>query len=169
MGNPRRFDVRGPFDVPMSGEARARHLDRQSLKWFWSEVATGFDAEVGCYVFALRRGPGFLPIYVGKTCRRFRDECFTDRNYRLLHEAMAGESGTLVLFLVVYDRGPGRVNEKVIGNAERFLVETALEKNANLKNRVYTGNDPGFAIQGVHRSRGRSSGSASALKQTLGL
>ena len=169
MAAPRKFVVRGPLVVPTDGPSGSRHLDRTSLRSFWAGEASEYADDIGCYVFALRRGGGSTPIYVGRTSRSFKAECFTDRNYRLLHMAMSGQRGTLMLYLVSYVRSRGRVNGRAIGDVERFLVESAIEKNPSLANLVFTKGEPGFMIQGVHRSRGRSSSSARSLKGTLGI
>jgi hypothetical protein len=113
---------------------------------------------------------GVLPIYIGRTTRRnFEAECFTDRNYRLLHEALDGLTGTLVLFFLAYETTAGKFNERVVGDLERFLVEAALDRNPELKNRVYARKTSGFAITGIHRERGRPARAATELKRALGL
>jgi len=90
--------------------------------------------------------------------------------YRLLNEAMHGKVGTLVLFLVKYQRTRGKVNEKVIADLEKFLVEVALDRNPDLKNKVYRKKTAGFEIQGVHRSGpGRPGGPAAKFRRALGL
>lgn len=171
MADPRLFTVGGPFEVPTRGVTKRRSLDKSQCKSFWAGPAAGWANEKGCYVFALRRGPGYLPLYVGKTVQqRFEAECFVDRNYRLLHEALDGEPGTLVLFLVKYERTRGKLNGKVIGDVEKFLVEIALDQNPDLKNRVYARKSSGFAIRGVHRAGpGKPSRAATAFKRALGL
>src|SRR5688572_12710452 len=123
MTAPRRFSVGGPFLVPTKGETRAKALDRDSCDEFWDNEAYGWEDSRGCYVFALRRGKGYVPIYVGKTSRSFHSECFTDRNYRLLHEAMDGESGTLVVFLLAYEESRGALNGTALSALEKYLVE----------------------------------------------
>lgn len=155
--------------MPTRGRTRDRSLDRRAAREIWDDEAQGWGDEFGCYVFALRRGPGYMPLYVGSTCRTFRDECFTDRNYRLLHEAMGGNVGSLVLFLLAYERTRGRVNQLVVAELEQYLVERAIRRNQELKNSVYSRSTPGFAIPGIHRLRGRPSHSASALRRALGL
>lgn len=169
MAEPRRFIVGGPFDVPTRGAARRRSLDRPAAKELWNGEAAEWAADIGCYVFSLRRGRGYLPLYIGKTCRSFAAECFTDRNYRLLHEAMDGEMGTLVMFLLAYEYTRGRVNEGVVGDLERYLVEAAIDRNPQLKNTVFTSKTPGFAIPGIHRRPGRPSSAAIELDRALSL
>src|SRR5437870_608456 len=146
----------------MRGEPGNRALDRRLCNQFWAREADGWGRERGCYVFALRRGRGYRPLYVGKTTRSFDVECFGDRNYRVLHEAMEGERGALVLFLLRYERRRGRFNGNVVADLEKFLVETALDKNPGLKNRVYTRRTPGFTIFGVHRSGAGNPGRAAS-------
>ena len=167
---PRHFIVSGPFAVPVRGHSRSRSLDRSQYNDFWAADASVARSERGCYVFALRRR-GLVPIYIGRTTRqRFDVECFSDRNYRILHEAMDGQMGTLVLFLLSYQVTRGKPNDSIIGDLEKFLIEVALERNPTLKNRAYAGRTPGFIVDGVHRSpRGRPTASARALRVTLGL
>lgn len=166
---PRRFTAGGPFEVPTRGSKGNRSLDRDALRRFWGSEAEGWDKEKGCYVFALRRGPGYLPVYVGKTNRSFAKECFTDRNYRLLHEAVGGQVGTLVLFLLRYEPSRGKHNAASIRDLEKYLVEAALERNPNLWNRQWARTTQTFAVRGIHKDRGRPSIAAVELKRALGL
>ncbi len=77
--------------------------------------------------------------------------------------------GTLVLFLLKYPRTRGKVNERVIGDLEKFLIEVAFVRNPDLKNKVGR-KTPGFEIQGVHRSGpGKRSEPAAELRRALGL
>jgi hypothetical protein len=151
----------------MSGDPRSRYFDTEQFDEFWAN--NEYAEERGCYVFALRRSRGYAPIYVGKTGRQFCVECFTDRNYRLMHTALRGQVGTLVLFLLCQQRRRGRVNMTAINDLERYLVEAALDKNPDLANRVYTRTQPGFKVNGVHRSSGRPNGGAIELKRALSL
>lgn len=169
MTEPREFTVAGPFHVPTRGPARGRSLDRPACKALWDADLQAVAADTGCYVFALRRGQGYLPVYVGKTDRSFEAECFTDRNYRLLHEALADQHGTLVVFLVAYERGRGRYNAAPVRDLEKYLIESALLKNPKLANRHWVRSTVSFAVRGIHRAPGRPSRSAVALKRTLGL
>lgn len=114
-----------------------------------------------------------MPLYVGKTVKQsFAKECFTDRNYRILTEAMEDQMGTLVLFLLRYEKSRGPFNGRVTALLEEFLVEAGLEKNERLANTVYARKIPGFAIDGVHRApnqRGAPARGARELKRALGL
>lgn len=91
------------------------------------------------------------------------------RNQVLLREAMEGEVGTLVVFLLKYETTRGRFNEKIVAELEQYLVESALDRNPSLKNRVYANPADGFSIPGMHRSRGRPSKPASELRRALAL
>jgi len=86
---PRCFEVGGPFDVPTVGPARNRAFGpRKEREHFWDHLAPGWGDRIGCYVFGLRRAKGILPIYVGRTKKRFRAECFNPANYEKLHTSL---------------------------------------------------------------------------------
>jgi hypothetical protein len=55
------------------------------------------------------------------------------------------------LFLLVYERTTGAVNQRLIESVESFLIDIAKDSNPELVNRHGT-NRPQFHIPGVYRS-----------------
>ena len=65
------FDVVGPFLITRHGPKKL--IDKQSffdLRDRVEEVREGLSKACGCYVFAIRAGKGFTPLYVGQACAR---------------------------------------------------------------------------------------------------
>ena len=108
----------------------------KNLDAFWDEIGE-HRHDVGVYVFAIRAGKGYTPIYVGKTARQsFESEVFTVTN-RANHynPALLGyERGVPVLFLLVHPRGKGKVNQRAIDQVETFFIDVASNKNPDLSN-----------------------------------
>ncbi len=78
------FYVEGPFHIPCEMKAAGRVIQH---KEFWKQPdVQPFADEKGCYVFAVRAGGGYTPIYVGKATRTFKQECFNSpsKNSRLI-------------------------------------------------------------------------------------
>ena len=109
MNSPTRFEVAGPFPIPYDAPktGTSKHIAVAHAKSFWDDAATRrLQSATGCYVFALKTGPGFSPWYVGKATKGFGQEVFTDHKLRIYNEVVfAGRKGTPVLFFVVR---PGR-------------------------------------------------------------
>ncbi|MHB1964327.1 MAG: hypothetical protein ACYCVC_18730 [Acidimicrobiales bacterium] len=170
---PRRFEVFGPFDVPvknMHTKPATRKPDAERCKARWRERdLQGLRAKKGCYIFALRRGQGYLPVYVGKTSRSFEQECFQPHKLLLLQDALEEERGTLVVFLLCYEATRGAFDGKALGDLERYLITAAARKNPNLQNKKGT-NFPTFMVPGLtDPARGKPSNKTLALQQMLGM
>jgi hypothetical protein len=168
--------VFGPFEVPVEDIRKkpvTRKVDAEQCKTMWQRKRLSeLRREKGCYVFALRRGRGFLPVYVGKTSRSFEQECFQPHKVLLLRDALDEErTGTLVLFLLRYGSSPGAFDGKALGDLEKYLITAAYAQNPNLQNRKLTStNLPTFTVSGLtHSARGKPSKKVLALRQTLGI
>jgi len=122
----------------------------------------------GCYVFALRNGQGYRPLYVGMTTRSFEVECFTDRNLRRLERFLEKRRGTLLLFLVAYRRTRGRLNQRSIEDLEKYLIRLAKKRNPDLLNLKSHEDPTTFVIDGID-TWGRPPKLAELLGKTLSL
>lgn len=72
-------------------------------KDFWnrSDELERLGDERGCYVFAIRAGRGFTPIYVGKATKSFKQECLNSANKHKFADGLADyKKGTPVLYFV---------------------------------------------------------------------
>ena len=160
------FEVFGPFEVPMPKESRIITRDEGSA---FFRAHPHLRRRRGAYVFGLRSGGGMTPIYVGEATRAYEQECFT--NDKLLKYAIGMspyEKGTPILFLVASPQNRGRVNVKVIGDLEDFLIQNAKAKNPHLVNKKGT-KEAEWAIRGVVRRKGgKTSGAARALRNMMG-
>lgn len=173
---PRRFDVFGPFEVPVEElhtKPRTRKPDIERCKAMWGKAdLKELRKQKGCYVFALRRGRGFLPVYVGKTARTFEAECFEPSKLNLLRDALDEERrGTLVVFLIRYGATVGAFDGKALGDLERYLITSAYSQNRNLQNRKLVHSmRPTFTVPGVtDPARGKPSKKVLDLRRTLGV
>ncbi len=128
------FSVCGPFDVPLQPNAGGKMVAK-NLDGFWDGVGEHRHA-VGVYVFAIRAGKGYTPIYVGKTANSFENEAFTPTN-RANHynpALLRYKKGLPVLFFVVHPRSKGKINQKAIDQVETFFIDVASIKNSELSN-----------------------------------
>jgi hypothetical protein len=164
------FKVVGPFLVkPIKGKAARRIEKDQSA--FWDHQSTrNVRDRVGCYAFGIRAGKGIRPVYVGKTLRSFGEEVFGSHQRDYYNAELANiRRGTPVLFFIVYPKGKGKVNQKMIRDVEEFLIQIAVAKNSNLRNVQGVG-EKKWGISGVLRSgKGKTPSSSASLKGALGI
>lgn len=163
------FDVHGPFKVPLRKEGRGAYLPHKCPE-FW-EAHPESRSMLGCYLFALRAGKGYRPIYVGQTVRSFESECFADHKIaRHYAPALAKKGrGTPVIFFVVPERKRGKPNRRVIKELETFLIQVAATKNPQLSN-VKENNAAKWGICGVVRGgQGKPTFDAQRFKKAIGV
>lgn len=163
------FEARGSYEVPCYKGVGGRSIDTERLNNFWSKHG-GLQNRRGCYVFSIRAGRGFTPIYVGKATKTFKQECFTYHKLAHYHRCLVDYAkGTPVMFFVLYPRVKGKTNHSVIRKLEEFLIRLGVDANLNLSN-VKGAKTEEWGISGVLRSgKGQPSKSAQDFKQLLGL
>ena len=161
------FDISGPFKVPLYKGTAGRIVDRETVAGFWDHHRP-LQNRHGCYVFGMRAGKGYTPIYVGKAAKSFKQECFTDHKLAHYNKALADYvRGTPVLFFVSLPRGRGRTNTRAIGKLEKYLITTAEIANPNLSNVQNRARDK-WGIRGFLRSgKGKPSAAAKAFRQLM--
>jgi len=115
------FYIEGPFDIPCEHKAAARVIQHKD---FWKQAdVQPFADEKGCYVFAVRAGKGYTPIYVGKATKTFKQECFNASNRHKYASGLADyKRGSPLMFLVLHPKKKGKTNAKQIGEIEDFLI-----------------------------------------------
>ncbi|MBK9278349.1 MAG: hypothetical protein IPM93_09260 [Candidatus Obscuribacter sp.] len=123
----------------------------------------------GCFVFAIRNGPGFTPGYVGKTVQKtFREETF-HATKRDIYNKILGlyKKGTPVLFFILTENGRGVARH--IDHLETFLIQNAASANPfELQNIQRSG--LGWNIRGILRGAGgQPSKAAKELRKMLQL
>ena len=163
------FLVSGPHDIPFENAGGGRHL---YYKDFWDQTADLklIGDERGVYLFGIRAGKGFSPLYVGSATKTFKQECFNPSNRHKYLDGLADyKKCSPVMFFVVHPKQAGKTNIKEIEEIETFITQLASEKNPNLKN-VKGAKRPKWSIKGVIRSgKGKPNGSAKLLRQAIGL
>ena len=125
----------------------------------------------GCYAFALRAGKGFMPYYVGKATKGFKQEVFTDHKLKKYHEVLVkGSKGTPVLFFVVHPVQQGKDNARVIGDLEKFLIQALVAKNPEDQVNKQNAAPRPWSIKGVLGGpRGKPSNQAIDFRSCMGL
>jgi hypothetical protein len=146
------FEVHGPFEIDYEKLPGGRVLVFDD---FWSDdsEAAYLADERGCYVFAIRTGGGFQPIYVGKAAKTsFKNETFNAGNRHKYHNGFSEYAkGTPLMFFVVRSVRKGLTSKGLIAAIEDFLIQAGVAKNPNLQN-VIGVQQPNWRIKGVIRS-----------------
>jgi hypothetical protein len=169
VGDPRRFEVGGPFPVAVRrSPTGGKEIDFDAFLDEGSVVQQQWLQHKGCYVFALQRGPGYLPVYVGKTEKSFEDECLNSRNCLRLQHVLNWTHGSLWLFLLAYKSTVGKTNSQSIDDLEKYLTRLAKRRNPNLLNQTLHTDPTTFEIQGID-TPGKPSNVAKRLARLLGL
>ncbi len=160
------FYVIGPFAIPCVKKVAGRVICHKEF-WRQSEV-NEIAGEKGCYVFAVRAGKGYTPIYVGKATKTFKQECLNPSNRHKFQAGLADyKSGSPLLFFVLHPKSKGAANAKQIRQIEDFLIQNGAAKNPELQN-IQGKGAPKWTIEGVIRAKnGKPTTSASLFKRVF--
>ena len=163
--------VHGPYPIPFEthGRGTSKRITRDHGKQFWSQEALkGVRAKQGCYVFALAVSRGFTPWYVGKTTKTFREEALHDHKLIYYNEVIyKGQKGTPVMFFVARSGTLKRIPRSQIDELETFLIQSAMYKNPDIKNKQKT-KTVLWGIRGVLRGgRGKAPENATRFKSMM--
>lgn len=145
------FVVHGPFEITYENCKGGRSLVFDD---FWSKSAdvNSLAEEKGCYVFAIRSGRGFTPVYVGKATKSFKQEIFNAANCNKYHDGFKEYAkGMPLIYFVVHPAQRGPTSYKEIREIENFLIQAGVTKNPKLQNLRGT-QKPRWSIKGVIRS-----------------
>ena len=158
------FFIEGPFKVPC---IKGTRLIEEDLSTFWQrhkEIASS----IGCYIFAIRAGRGYKPLYVGKTTKSFESECFTSHKRNHYHYSLSHyQRCTPIIFFVVLRKTKGKVNASEIKQVENFLIQVGSTVNPDIRN-IKGINQPSWSIKGVIRGKkGQASKSSAEFKKLL--
>lgn len=165
------FTIHGPFPVPTKQKKIKDGTTIKQLaanKEFWNDPdVSPFAESKGCYVFANAVGRGSKPVYVGKTNRSFKDECFSLHKQKLLNDFLSccGKTG-LQIFFVVLDKTRKDCQDE-IEDCETFLIQNC--KHVDLLNTRKLAAT--FSITDCHgdsKSGGKPTDSVRAFKKCLG-
>lgn len=130
----RVFEVSCAFKVEIGKD---RFFDRKGCKkTFFAGPASAYKKKIGCYVFSLRNGRGFLPYYVGKTTNSFEGEVLephkiSDHYQRIVKD----RKGSPEITFVALKSGKGPKPDATIRELERHLIQMAYLRNSKLSNR----------------------------------
>jgi len=165
--------VYGPFPVPFEslGKGTSKQIRREHAKEFWTQTTVkDVRGKQGCYVFALGVSRGYTPWYVGKATKTFLQEALHDHKLVYYNEVIyKGRKGAPVLFFVARPGSLKKIPKKQIDNLETFLIQTAVYKNRELKNKQKA-SVPQWGIRGVARGgRGKAPENAKKFKSMMGL
>jgi len=173
------FEVQPKLQVPMRG--RLPDVNQIEEDFWSSGPARRLRDKVGCYVFAIdapgRGGAHHLhPIYIGKTTRSFRLECFdSDKIKKLIRflQEKGRRVKALYLILIAYPGSrKGRPNGSAIDELETFLIEFATRSPFSSRYLInHRKTKPAmWGIRGIVRGgRGRESREARELAEMLEL
>lgn len=145
------FIVKGPYELVPLKAKKGILIDDNSVAAFWSGAAPVAN-ESGLYLFALRRGRGYTPFYVGKADKQtFKQETFTPRNVNGYLQTIVQEPGTPVFFFLCRSSKPGPLSSDALKELEKDLIGMAYAKNPNgLINRHHAKTkEAPYAIKGV--------------------
>jgi hypothetical protein len=163
------FTITQPLEVPL----KKGEIDLDEIRNSFWRKSHGLGEEAGCYIFTVPRkrgAQGCVPIYVGKSARPFREECFNPEkllklgNYLRHHPA-----GCLKLFLLVHPPNRGGVNHQAIGELETKLIKMAFKVHPRLIN-LQNARAEAWGVRGLlPDGRGKRSRGAIELRAVLGL
>ena len=93
---PVSFTIHGPFEVPTKpkkikgGKITIRQLGDVGASLWKEKFFSRYADKKGCYVFANAVTRGSTPIYVGRTNKCFKQECFATAKKAILNDFLAG-------------------------------------------------------------------------------
>jgi hypothetical protein len=164
------FVVHGPFKIPTETEVvRKKRKKSVNVSVFWKNDNISYLANCkGCYVFANASGTGFTPVYVGKTNKSFKSECFQTHKKTKLDEFLKnmGKS-SLQIFFIVLEHSKDYFDE--IDACESLLIRKCKRVNPDILNERKL-KEP-FVIEGIHESKplGKPTKAVSKFKKCLNI
>ena len=139
-------------------------IDKTCLADFWEKIGTGNRR--GVYVFGIRAGRGWKPLYVGQAKKQTFKRRIAQQTNGNFNDMLQGiRKGTPVLFLIGRI-GRGKNSTGAIDELEREVINSAFDRNPHLHN------DRGirrkkFMVKGFG-SRGKPAASVRNLKTIIG-
>lgn len=176
--NALEFHVSQGIVVELNGDVCGRVFAPDVVKDILRKYKQYTDS-YGCYIYSIKAGRGFSPIYVGSATRQcLGKEAFdSDKFLKCLQHIAGYKKCSLQITFVVprdkidtnVDTRRGRCPRKTIGKLEKVLTAIAFRKNQNLINKQNLCLAD-FFINGVLNSdSGRPRKEVSAFKSMMGL
>ena len=169
---PVNFTIHGPFDVPTKpkkikgGTTTIRQLgDVGAFLWKEKNFSKYADKK-GCYVFVNAVTRGSTPIYVGRTNKTFKNECFATAKKAMLNDFLAEASKTrLKVYFIVLEHRKDCFEE--IDLCETLLIQKCKKANPNLLNVRKLAEK--FTIKSFHGDTSRANGDVTEFKKCLNI
>lgn len=153
-------------ELPWKLKYRKKRIDTDALVDFWDEIGTA--QRKGVYVFGVRAGRGWRPLYVGRTKKqtfkkRIGQHANTGGRFnRILKDVT---KGTPWLFLIGRV-GKGRSSNAAINDLESEFINYAFARNEDLDNDRGIKTAP-YQIRGFG-GKGKPAERVKWLKQMIG-
>lgn len=158
------FIINGPFEIVTLKKRKQKSqfqkiVTKETIRKFWDKIELKeLKDKVGCYVYCIRAGGGYIPYYVGKTNRCFEKETSEASKINIYNEVLfLYGKGTPMIFLVVpkeIRKGANKLLKEKIAKVERFLIIQAKLRNNELLN-VQHSMMPTFSIKGYYNSNNK--------------
>lgn len=168
MSNDRswEFKIFGPFKIEKTKVGNP--IQKNALTSIFDKEAKGLDKQIGCYIFGIRASQGITPWYVGQTTNCFKSEIATPPNIVKYNNAFNRvQHGTPVMFFLAHPNKKGPNNLKFIEQLERYLIQSAYEKNPKVENKhgIF---DPDWRIGGFLGTGKASRKEVKAFRRLMG-
>ena len=169
---PVNFTIYGPFDVPTKskkikgGKITIRQLGDVGASLWKAKNFSRYADKKGCYVFANAVTRGSTPIYVGRTNKSFKQECFATAKKAMLNDflASATKTGLQVYFVLLNNR---KDCSDEIDLCETLLIQKCKKANSNLLNVNKLAER--FTIKSFHGDSSRANNSVAEFKKCLNI
>lgn len=172
-----QFEAFGPYELD-----RKRVFEAAWQKEGWeyvNQIARGkLSDAIGLYVFSIRNGRNYKPIYVGVTTKqKFSKEVFNHRNLLMiskLDSRNARTKGTICLHLLAKRKekqsGFAKPRRDWLQALEALMIFICRRKNPDLLNRQHTAWLDGVGIGGITSNvatKGKPSSAISTLRNVM--
>jgi len=175
---PKSFEVFGPYQIPRRQKVFDSTWQREAWDSVDDELGAALSNAIGIYIFSLRNGKNYNPIYVGVTTKQtFRKEVFSQKNLLMisrLNDTDKRSKGTLFLHLLAkrqeVNSGFAKPNRDWLKSLEVLMIFVCRRKNPDLLNKKHTVWLDGIGISGVTASqklKGKPARAVSTLKNVL--
>ena len=169
---PVKFTIHGPFDVPTKpkkikgGKITIRQLSDVGASLWKEKIFSKYADKKGCYVFANAVTRGSTPIYVGRTNKSFKQECFATAKKAMLNDFLAGatKTGLQVYFVLLNNR---KDCSDEIDLCETLLIQKCKKANPNLLNVKKLAEK--FTIKSFHGDTSRAKSDVIEFKKCLNI
>ena len=169
---PVNFTIHGPYDVPTKnkkikgGKTTIRQLGDVGASLWKDKIFSKYADKKGCYVFVNAVTRGSTPIYVGRTNKSFKNECFATAKKAMLNDFLteASKTGLKVYFIVLNHR---KDCFEEIDLCETLLIQKCKKANPYLLNVKKLAEK--LTIKSFHGDTSRSSSDVKAFKKSLNI